>query len=489
MKLKKLLNGIDGVELPECFAALSVESISCDSRDIQKNSLFVAVKGPISDGADFVVSAISKGAKIIAKEKGRGDTDDFANKDVCILIVKDSKKFLRDVLMRFYGDPSQKVRTIGITGTNGKTTISYLFESILRQAGKKCTVIGTVNYRLGGKVIPSKNTTPGIVDNQRYLSEMAREGIDYCVMEVSSHALDQGRVDAIDFKVGVFTNLTGDHLDYHKTMEEYFTAKALLFSRLSKDSCAVINIDDEYGVRLLPMTRANSITYALNHKADVTAENIVLNFSQTAFTLKTPQGRIPIQTKLIGRHNIYNILSAAAGCFGEGISLEGIRDGIENLSVVPGRLEQVVCGQDFNVFVDYAHTEDALKNVLTNLRAVSKAKIIVVFGCGGDRDKTKRPKMGRVAGRLADWCILTSDNPRSEDPQSILEQVTSGFQERNYEVISDREAAIKKALISAKKGDIVLIAGKGHETYQIFKDKTIDFDDREVVRNFFSCLR
>lgn len=489
MRLKELLNGVDGVGLPDRFASLDVESISCDSRDIQKNSLFVAVKGPISDGADFITQAIAKGAKVIAKEKGRSDADDFANKDVCVLIVKDSKKFLRDILRRFYGDPSQIVRTIGITGTNGKTTISYLFESILRRAGKKCTVIGTVNYRLGDKIIPSKNTTPGIVDNQRYLSQMVREGTDYCVMEVSSHALDQGRVDAIDFKVGVFTNLTGDHLDYHKTMEEYFTAKALLFSRLSKSSCAVINIDDEYGLRLLPITRADITTYALNHKADVTAENIVLNFSQTAFTLKTPQGKISIQTKLIGRHNIYNILAAAAGCLAEGLSLETIRDGIENLAVVPGRLEQVVCGQDFNVFVDYAHTEDALKNVLTNLRVVSQARIIVVFGCGGDRDKTKRPKMGRVAGQLADWCILTSDNPRSEDPQSILKQVISGFEKTNYEVIADRETAIKKALLSAKKGDIVLIAGKGHETYQIFKDKTIDFDDREVVRNFFSCLR
>lgn len=481
MTLKELLKGIYAEEIPQRFKTLDIKTITCDSRLATKESLFIAVKGPSLDGAHFIPEVLQKGVPVIAVNRGV-----FSKKTngICVLDVLDTRKFLVDISKRFYENPSKKVHTIGVTGTNGKTTITYLLESIFKEAKKNCGVIGTINHRVAGKVIPSKNTTPGLLDNQRYLADMAKENIDYCVMEVSSHALDQGRVEGIDFAVGIFTNLTGDHMDYHKTVENYFLAKSKLFTSLSPQSTTVVNTDDPYGKRILKMTKAKILTYGFEGKVDLTARDIALNLSGTKFSFVSPRGQISIETQLIGRHNIYNILAAAGAALAQGVDLKIIKNGIEHLQGVPGRLERVGKGQNFFVFVDYAHTEDALKNVLGNLKKVTKNKIILVFGCGGDRDKTKRPKMGRVAGKLADWSIVTSDNPRSEDPQSVVDQVASGFQKKNFEIILDREKAIQKALSSAKKGDTVLIAGKGHEDYQIFKDKTIHFDDKEVVKKY-----
>ncbi len=485
MKINELLEGLNVGAIPARFKDFDIQSISCDSRNVEPGGLFFALKGTRLNGTDFIAEALKKGAKVIIKNShGSGYPE---SKDFCLLSTSDPRNILLNVAQRFYGFPSRQIKTIGITGTNGKTTISYLLESIFHAASKKCAVIGTVNYRIGRTVIPSKNTTPGLLENQRYLSDMVKEKAEFCIMEVSSHALDQGRVEAIDFCCAIFTNLTGDHLDYHRTMENYFLAKSKLFTGLNKKSCAIINVDDEYGKRLAAMAKGKVITFGLQGKPDVQAENIRLTFSGSTFLIRYPEGKIDVKTKLIGRHNVSNILSASASALSLGISPENIRKGIAFLKGVPGRLERVDNAKGFSVFVDYAHTEDALKNVLSNLKNVSRAKIIVVFGCGGDRDKTKRPKMGKIAGQLADFSIVTSDNPRSEDPQDIVSQIQKGFQGKNFEVVLDRKKAIAKALSMAKAGDVVLIAGKGHEDYQIFKDKTVHFDDREVVKEILGC--
>ena len=484
MKLKDLVKGIYPEGLPRRYASFNVRAVTPDSRFVQKNDMFIAVKGADRDGHDFIEQAVLKGAQVIVESENR-----LKNSDLCILKVADTKRFLADASQRFFNYPSKKIKTIGITGTNGKTTITYLIESILNAGRKKCGVLGTINHRLGKKIISSKNTTPGVIDNQRYLSDMLKNRCQYCVMEVSSHALDQGRVEGIDFKAAVFTNLTGDHLDYHRNLENYFLAKSRLFTSLSSAANAVINIDDSYGQRLTRMTKGKVFTYGLKGQAKIKACRIELDFRGSAFTICSPFGEITIRTSLIGRHNVYNILAAAAVSLALGIPLKTIKKGIENLKSVPGRLERVSGGQDFHIFVDYAHTEDALRNVLSNLRIVSKARILVVFGCGGDRDRTKRPKMGKAATDLADEAIITSDNPRSENPESIIREIVSGCKKQNYTVMIDRKKAIKEALSRAQKNDVVLIAGKGHETYQIFKNKTIHFDDREIVKKYLHAYR
>ncbi len=485
MRLGELLKDIYRDVQNISYLNWDIQAISCDSRRVEKDSLFVALKGTSLDGASFIESAIDKGARVIAVE--RKTQLKIIHPDVCYLYVDDAHQFLRDLAKRFYGNPSALVKTIGVTGTNGKTTITYLVQSIFAQTGQECAIIGTINYKLGNKTIPSANTTPGLLDNQQFLCDLTKEGIAYCVMEVSSHALDQGRIDLIDFKTAVFTNLTSDHLDYHKTRENYFLAKSLLFKNLSAHAAAVINVDDEFGVRLTTMTKAKVITYGIKNNATLQAKDIELNLKGTRFKLIIDKKEISIQTKLFGIHNVYNILAAIGVAYQENISFEVIQKGIEKLAFVNGRLERVDCGQDFAVFIDYAHTEDALINVLSTIRQTSKAKIILVFGCGGDRDKTKRPKMGSVACAMADFSIITSDNPRSEDPEMIIKEIVQGFKKNNYTVVVNREEAIDKALKMATSGDIVLIAGKGHETYQIFKDKTIHFDEREVVRKILAC--
>jgi len=311
-------------------------------------------------------------------------------------------------------------------------------------------------------------------------------GVHYCVMEASSHALDQGRLEGVHFSAGIFTNLTQDHLDYHKDMESYFRAKSLLFRDLSSDAVAVINVDDEYGKRLCPLTNSKIISYAIDGPADVSAKNISYHLSGTHFEIVFPEGMIKVHTRFIGKHNIYNILAAFAWGLSQNLSPESIRQGIEELTCVPGRLEPVENNKDFFVFIDYAHTEDGLVNVLKALKAVSSQKIILVFGCGGDRDRTKRPKMARAACDLADHSIVTSDNPRSEDPQTIINEVITGFTKKNFEICVERKEAIARALQLAQKDQIVLIAGKGHEDYQIFKDRTIKFNEREIVKE---CLQ
>ncbi len=486
MVLKDLLNNIYPGEIPGPFVSLPISSIHCDSRSVADNSIFVALKGDRQDGTAFIAQAIQKGARVIA---GESMPQDGVPRDVLFVRVDDAREFLRRIAQRFYGKETGRVKAIGVTGTNGKTTFTYLVESILKASGKECGVIGTVNYRMGSEIFATKNTTLDFLENQKFLAHLARKGIFYCVMEVSSHGLDQGRVDLIDFKTAVFTNLTGDHLDYHGDMEHYFQAKATLFTRVSPGGLSVINADDPYGQRLRGSARSRVLTYGIKNPCDFRAQDIRIAVEGSRFTIVHPQGEVPIGTILVGMHNVYNILAAAAACFEEGIGWEVIQKGIEGLTCVPGRLERVENDKGFAVFIDYAHTDDALKNVLEAMQGISHERIIAVFGCGGDRDKTKRPRMGEVASRLADRVIITNDNPRSEDPQAIARQIVAGCERNNYEVVLDRREAIHQAVGMARRGDIVLIAGKGHEDYQIFKEKTLPFKEREVVEECLACLR
>lgn len=479
MKLGELTRGICTV--PDRYKDLEIAGIASDSREVRKGDLFIAVRGPKEDGGQYIRDALSRGAAAVVSTAGAD-----VPADVCFLRVPDSKTFLQKAAVRFFGDPSARVRTIGVTGTNGKTTVTFLLESIFQAAGKPCGVIGTINHRFGGKVFESQNTTPGVVQNLSYLNDMAREGIRYCVMEVSSHALAQDRVAGIRFSCAVFTNLTSDHLDYHSDQENYFLAKSKLFTGLSSDACAVINQDDPFSDKLIGMTECQVKTYGVRNPADLQIVDLKADLFGSRFVLSTADKDIEISTGLIGLHNVYNIAAACGVALQEEIPVDCILAGIRDLTTVPGRLEPVDCGQDFHVFVDYAHTEDALRNVLLSLRNVSSSKLILVFGCGGDRDREKRPLMGRAAGDLADTVIITNDNPRSEDSEVIAGQIQSGFERKNYQVILDRRKAIAEALRLARPGDAVLIAGKGHEDYQIFKDKTISFDDRAVVRECLS---
>lgn len=486
MRLDELLQDIYIGEIKSPFKNIDISSISCDSRKVSKNNIYVALKGEKFNGEDFIEQAIDKGASVVVGGKD-SKVLKIENTEVCYLAVDDVKDFLHKTTQRFYGNPSRQVKAIGITGTNGKTTVAYLIESIFNADHKDCGVIGTVNYRKNNTIVSATQTTPDFVDNQKFLADLVRHNIPYCVMEVSSHALTQDRVHGICFSTGIFTNLTSDHLDYHKTRENYFASKSKLFTALESDATAVINVDDPYGQQLCSMTKATVMTYGIKQKSDVTASDIHLNITGSNFVLTSSDGNIKIQTKLIGTYNIYNILAAASACFAQGISVQNIKKGIESLTSIPGRLESVDQGQDYSIFIDYAHTEDALENVLTAIRQVSKSKVILVFGCGGDRDTSKRPSMGRVADELADVSIVTSDNPRSEDPQLIIDQITRGFLKANYKVVVNRKEAIEQALDIAQANDIVLITGKGHETYQILGDQRIDFNERKIIEERLAC--
>jgi len=481
MRLAELFKDILPVNIPAEFEGGEIVDVCVDSRQVKPGSLFVALAGPKTHGAKFINEAQARGASVVILDGPFSDREKQPH--VFFVPVDNVRQVLPRLLNRFFHEPASKVKVVGITGTNGKTTITYLLESIFKVCGKRSGIVGTIQHRFGDKVVVAKNTTPGICDNYQLLSEMGAEGVDSCFMEVSSHALDQGRVDGIGFSGAIFTNLTGDHLDYHRTMEEYFLAKARLFTGLADEALAVINGDDLYGPRLVEMARSRVVTYGIHSPADFTAENIQMSFQGTRFLVKTPDGEIAITTPMVGQHNIYNILAAVAFCSAQNVPVTKLLEGIRLFAGAPGRLERVDCGQPFYVFVDYAHTEDALKNVLESLRDVSPAKIIVVFGCGGDRDQTKRPKMGRVASQLADFSILTNDNPRSEAPDEILRQIVAGFENNKYQVVPDRRTALEKALSLAKPGDIVLVAGKGHEDYQIFKDEVVEFKERDIIRD------
>jgi UDP-N-acetylmuramoyl-L-alanyl-D-glutamate--2,6-diaminopimelate ligase len=482
MKLKDILKTIR-FKASGSVAKIDVSNVTDDSRAVSAGSLFIAKKGYAQDGARFIADAVKNGARAIITEE-----DFVPSRGVLKILVRDTRKALSVIADNFYGHPSAKLKVIGITGTNGKTTITYLLESIIKAAGEEAGVIGTISYRIKNKVLSAKNTTPGPLELQALLADMVKMGIGYAAMEVSSHSLDQGRVDSLFFDAAIFTNLTGDHLDYHKTMGGYFKAKKRLFEKLKKGGAAILNGDDKK-VASLERSLKNAIVYGTKKNADVMAKDIDLSMKGTSFTVKTRKGSFKIETRLIGMHNVSNILAATAAAMALEIPVSAVIKGIGRLTAVPGRLEAVDAGQPFKVFVDFAHTEDALFNVLSLLREIAEKRIVTVFGCGGNRDKTKRPRMGKVACRFSDHVIITSDNPRHEEPGEIVAEIEKGVRGAfsNYDIVVDRREAIAKALEVAEEGDVVVIAGKGHETYQIIKDRTLAFDDRIVARNILGA--
>jgi UDP-N-acetylmuramoyl-L-alanyl-D-glutamate--2,6-diaminopimelate ligase len=480
MTVAELLRGVPGLK-NTCPTDVEIASIQYDSRRVEPQTLFFAIQGQKADGHDFIPAALERGAVAIASE--RPAPPELASRWIQ---VESIRRALSDAARAFYGRPDERLKLVGITGTNGKTTTAYLLESIFGAADIPCGVFGTIEHRFGGRNVAALNTTPESLDLLSYFDELIRAGGRAAVMEVSSHALAQERVWGFHFAAAVFTNLTQDHLDYHKDFEHYFQAKRRLFEGLGTPppELAVINVTDPWGARLVRLGSRRTITYGLNSGADVRVEQSTQDADGIRATLLTPQGSLEVGSPLLGRANLMNILAAAATAVGLGIGAREIAKGIAALRVVPGRLERVDAGQPFLVLVDYAHTDDALRNVLAAARGLTKNRLIVVFGCGGDRDRAKRPLMGEAASSFSDLAILTSDNPRSEDPLRIMSDALVGLQKtgKPYWAEVDREEAIRRAFREAREGDVVIVAGKGHETYQILKDRTIPFDDREVAR-------
>lgn len=496
MTLTTLLQALEGqVRVLDRHGNLdvSVKAITDDSRAVSTDSLFVAVKGERVDGHEFIPAAMRGGmVALVSQQPVNGVPLPFVR-------VDDSRKALGLLGSRFYGDPSSHIRMIGVTGTNGKTTTTYVCKGLLESLGHPVGLIGTVAYQIGERTIPATHTTPGSLELQQLLATMVADRCTTAVMEVSSHALAQDRTSGCEYDVAVFSNLTQDHLDFHKTMEEYFEAKLRLFTGLKRgrkaNKRAIVNIDDPYGSRIVERSTAPVWTYALKTKADLRAEAVRLSLRGTTFTAVTPVGRFPIESHLVGEHNVYNLLAAIGVALHEGVTPAQICETVAGIINVPGRFERVMAGQSFTVAIDYAHTEDALVRLLTAAQALKIGRIITVFGCGGDRDRGKRPKMGEAAVSYSDVVILTSDNPRTEDPLSILEQVEVGVIEAlrhrphvQYRKVPDRREAIEEAVREAHSADMVLIAGKGHEDYQIIGTKKVHFDDREVARNAIERL-
>lgn len=463
---------------------LVASDITHDSRQAGKGSLFVAIQGLTMDGHRFVEDVMRRGAVGIISELETPE-----NFDGAWLQVKNARKSLAEAAAIINGNPSKELKLVGITGTNGKTTTTYLIFALAEANADKAAMLTTVEYRTGNKSEPAIRTTPEASDTQRFLREAVNEGCGMCVMETSSQAIHLNRCDGLHFKVAVFTNLTRDHLDYHGTMENYFDAKKALFDgRIGeKPNSSVINIDDRWGVKLaneLKNVEQKVVTFSQNGSADLTAENIEVSLLKgTSFKLSTPVGNRVVTSPLVGKPHVYNMLSATATALELGYDLDNIVKGLKTCIGAPGRFERVDHDGDFAVVVDYAHSDDALLNTLKTAKELTKGRIITVFGCGGDRDKTKRVPMGEVAGNYSDLVVVTSDNPRTEDPLEIISQIEVGLKPTNcpYLVNSDRREAIHQAIEKAKPNDVVIIAGKGHETYQIVGDEKFHFDDREIA--------
>ncbi len=479
MQLKELLDGLPMLR-SEGPLERSVAGVTADSRRLSPGMVFVAVPGENHDGHDFISTAIDRGAAAIICER-----NGFSSARATKVKVTDARVALAIAAANFHGHPSRKLKVIGVTGTNGKTTVSFMVKHILEAAGIHAGLLGTIRYEIGDRVLPAQRTTPESSEIQAFMAQMIRAGCEACVMEVSSHALEQKRVHAVDFDLGIFTNLTQDHLDFHGDMESYYEAKQQLFTSIqsgTKPGAAVLNIDDSFGSRLARETSAEvQLTYGFDEAAKLRATEFHLGHGETSFTAETPAGRFPVTMPLIGQHNIYNALAAIGAGIALRVPLAKIQAALRTMPSVPGRLERVEAGQPFSVFVDYAHTDDALQHVLRTVREITPGRVLLAFGCGGARDTDKRAKMGKVAALLADQTIITSDNPRRESPVSIAAQIESGFRSiraDQFTVELDRALAIRELLRLARPGDTVLIAGKGHEAYQEFEDTVVPFDDR-----------
>jgi UDP-N-acetylmuramoyl-L-alanyl-D-glutamate--2,6-diaminopimelate ligase len=474
-------------ELPEAIAGAQAAGLAYDSRRVERGFLFFAFPGKHADGRAFAASAMERGAIAVVSESER--PVDF---DGAWIRVEHGRRALAAAARNFYGRPDERIAVIGITGTNGKTTTSFIVDSILRAAGNTTGLLGTIEYRLAGHTVAAVNTTPESLELFRFFADLERAGGTHATMEVSSHALALGRVYGISFHTAVFTNLTRDHLDFHHTMEEYFAAKRLLFEGAGAPppAFAVVNSDDSYGRMLAVDPATELVTYGIEDGAAARACNIRSDFDGLHFDVVTAKDRFPLESPLQGRMNVYNILAAWCAARSNGIDPETIARGIAQCRAVPGRFERVDEGQPFLVVVDYAHTDDALRNVLAVARGLNPKRIITLFGCGGDRDRAKRPLMGEAAAELSDFVVLTSDNPRSEDPLAIINDALVGLWRHDTPHVEepDREKAIRTAIGEAQAGDIVVLAGKGHETYQVLKDRTIPLDDREIARKVLRSL-
>lgn len=505
MNIESLLTACEGAKL--CGPAVDIKGISSDSRKIEKGYIFAALKGVNIDGRSFIADAIANGASAILLEDGSKQLDNIPS-PVSTVLVPEGRKALGLIAAKYYGNPSDKLKLVGITGTNGKTTTSYILEAIVKAEGRSAGVIGTVNYRFAGKKIAAPNTTPEPSELQRILADMIDAGTTDCIMEVSSHAIDQERIAGCSFDSAIFTNLTMDHLDYHGTMEEYGKVKERLFTNRSTNGAksgaskstsrvisAVINIDDPFGMEMAKKL-TNVLTYSL-----AGGDIFPLQMNETADgmtgILETPNGKIAIDSSLIGNYNLSNIMAATGAALSLGISLKSIEKGIRAFKNVPGRIERISLPKgygDCRVFVDYAHTPDALERVIKAIRPTTKGRTITLFGCGGDRDKDKRPLMGKIAISNSDFTVITSDNPRSENPSSIIAEIEKGAINAggtpgdDYTIIADRRKAINDAAAMVKSGDTLLLAGKGHEDYQIVKGERLHFDDAEEVKMAFSLL-
>ena len=481
-KLRGLLSAA-GLAVEASVPDLPVTQVTDDSRTAQKGALFVAVQGSAVDGHAFTDRAVERGAAAVLVER------EVAVPAPAVKIrVSSTRAVMGRLAHAFWGSCSERLKVIGITGTKGKTTVAWLAQHILEKSDVPCGLIGTIFHNLGEGPTSSGNTTPGAVFLQKSLAAMLEKGLKACAMEVSSHALDQQRTDGIRWSCGVFTNLAPEHLDYHATMEEYLRAKLRLFEALPESARAVIHREDPAWEAVRQVTRARVLSYGLKAGADLTAREILASLEGTEGKLCSPEGAVPFKSRLIGLHNVENLLAAVGAAIAVGVPAAQAAEAAATFAGVPGRLERIECGQPFPLFVDYAHTDGALRRILEQLRSLTPHKILTVFGCGGDRDRTKRPRMGRAAAELSDRVIITSDNPRSEDPEAIAREILAGAEGAGapVQVILDRREAIRAALESADEKWLVLIAGKGHEGAQIFSDRSIPFDDRAVARELLA---
>lgn len=468
MKLKDILASTD--------LNIEVTGISYNSRLTKQGDVFVAVSGYTTDGHKYAKSAVENGAVCVVCEYVPEGID------VPCILVENSRLALAEMSCNFYDKPTSKLKLIGVTGTNGKTTVTYLVKTILEANGEKVGLMGTNKNMIGDKEFHTERTTPESLELQEMFAEMVKENCTYAIMEVSSHALELYRVAGCEYKVGAFTNLTQDHLDFHGDMDSYFNAKSKLFNMCE---IGVVNADDKYGSMLCEQCNCELISYGING-GKLTAKNIVYGQKSVSFECDG----LKINLGIPGEFSVYNALTAIGICKACGISDDVIQRALNVAEGVKGRAEIVECGKDFTLLIDYAHTPDGLENILESVRGFTKGRVVVLFGCGGDRDKTKRPKMGRVAGRLADFCIVTSDNPRSEEPDAIIRDILDGMNDAmaGYVVIENRRDAIEYAIKHALPDDTIVLAGKGHEDYQILKDKTIHFDEREIIRDILSNM-
>lgn len=469
MKLSELLKNAD---VKNSFADCEIVDVTQDSRLVEEGFLFVCIKGNTFDGHSVAKEMLEKGARAVVCERDLG----LENQ----IVVSDTREAYSVICANYFSNPAKKLKLIGLTGTNGKTTTTFLIKQILEGAGKRVGLIGTVQNMVCDEVYPAKYTTPDAYELQHLFSLMVKADCEYCVMEVSSQALAQGRVNGLHFEIGAFTNLTQDHLDYHKTWENYFNSKRILFEN---SSIAVTNADDENGLKIVSGLNCKVVSYAVNtNNADYVAKNVKFKSNGVEYELVSELiGRV--NCPIPGRFSVYNSLCAASIALTLGISFEEVLTAISKSNGVKGRIEVVPTDTDYTVIIDYAHSPDGLENIISSLREIAKKRIVTVFGCGGDRDRTKRPIMGKIAAELSDFCVVTSDNPRSENPSKIIEDILEGMKNIStpYVVVENRREAIKWALEHAEKDDIILLAGKGHETYQILPTGTIHFDEREVV--------